>query len=156
MITSAHKDKGVAKTEALASIYLMHEMTRVAPALAGAICDLPLIRIWGSKPEMREDMVKIGTGVSKVANLAYRAQFSTWAMKLRGQVNGNAITPAALVFLIQNAGKAAGLGEWRNERKGVFGGFHMGDIAEAAEWDAFAAGKGPLPAGPELQVEIAA
>jgi hypothetical protein len=40
---------------------------------------------------------------------------------------------------------SVGVGEWRNEKKGFFGAYHLADPAEARAWDAFAAGTGPLP-----------
>jgi hypothetical protein len=127
-------------------------MVRVRPALAGAICDMPLIRIWGSEPEMREDMVKIGSGLNKVANLAYRAQFTIWAMRVTGRFNPAIVNEEALAFLMQESGFSSGLGEWRNERKGMFGAFHLADADEEKQWDAFAAGKGPLPVPASYQM----
>jgi hypothetical protein len=145
ILDCAHKDRGVAKSAVMSSLFLDAEMVRVMPALAGAVCDLPLVRIHGSKPVMREDMVRIGSGLSKIASLAYRAQFSTWAIRLKARFNPEIVTPEALSFLIQEAGLACGLGEWRNQRKGVFGSFHLASTEEEAEWEAFAANKGPLP-----------
>ena len=145
ILSAAHKDKGIPKTEVLASLWVNGEMTRVRPALAGAICDMPLIRIWGSEPEMREDMVKVGKGLNKTASLAYRAQFTVWAFCLTGRFDPATLKEEALGFLIEQAGNRAGLGEWRNERSGVFGAFHMADATEEKDWEAFAAGKGPLP-----------
>ena len=94
---------------------------------------------------MREDMTKIGSGLNKIANLAYRGQFTVWAMKITGQFNPVVLTAEALSFLVQESGLASGLGEWRNERKGVFGAFHLATAQEEVEWDAFVKGKGPLP-----------
>lgn len=145
LISAAHKDKGIAKTAVMSGLYLDAEMVRVAPALAGAICDLPLVRIHGGDPEMREDMVRIGTGLSKTANLAYRGQFTVWAMRITGNMNTMMITEDALAFLVMDAGMSYGLGEWRNEKKGVFGAFHLASIEEEAAWDAYMAGKGSLP-----------
>lgn len=145
ILSSAHKDKGLARTAVQAALWIDADMVRTRPALAGAICDMPLLRIFGSEPECREDMVKIGSGLNKVANLAYRAQFTVWAMRLTGRFDSSIITPEALAYLIENAGIASGLGEWRNERKGVFGAFHLADTDEEAAWNAFAAGSGPLP-----------
>lgn len=54
------------------------------------MCDMPLVRIWGTDPEMREDMVKIGSGMTKTANLAYRAQFTHWAIRVTGEFNNSA------------------------------------------------------------------
>ena len=145
ILSAAHKDKGLARTAVMAGLWIDADMVRGRPALAGAVCDMPLIRIWGGDPEMREDMVKIGAGMNKTANLAYRGQFSVWAMRVTGRVNSTTITPEALSFLIQQSGMSSGLGEWRNERKGMFGAFHMATVDEETEWEAFAAGKGKLP-----------
>ena len=155
IISSAHKDKGIARTDCMRALWLNAEMIRVRPALAGAICDMPLIRIYGSAPEMREDMVKIGSGLNKTANLAYRGQFTYWAMRVTGRFNPTVLTADALAFLIQDAGMGAGLGEWRNERKGVFGSFHLAHPEEERVWDRYAAGKGPLPERKEAFEEAA-
>lgn len=145
ILSVAHKDKGIARSAVMGALWIDADMVRIRPALAGAICDMPLIRIYGTPPEMREDMVKIGSGLNKIANLSYRGQFTVWAMKVSGQFNTTTLTADALAFLIQEAGTACGLGEWRNERKGVFGAFHLADATEEKAWDAYAAGSGPLP-----------
>ncbi len=145
ILSAAHKDKGIARSAVMAGLWINAEMVRTRPALAGAVCDMPLVRIWGTKPEMREDMVKIGAGLNKVANLAYRAQFTVWALRITGKFNTTTLTPEALAFLIQESGMSSGLGEWRNERRGMFGAFHLADVGEEKAWDAYAAGKGPLP-----------
>lgn len=145
ILSSAHKDKGIARSQVMGALYLHAEMVRVGPALAGAICDLPLVRIYGSDPEMREDMVRIGTGMTKTANLAYRAQFTVWAMRIMGRFNSTVLTPEALSFLVAEAGTAYGIGEWRTEKKGVFGAFHLANMEEELLWEDFASGEGPLP-----------
>lgn len=145
ILSSAHKDRGVARSSVLAALWIDAEMVRSRPALAGAICDMPLIRIWGSEPQMREDMTKIGSGLNKIANLAYRAQFTNWAMRVTGRFNASVITAESLAFLIQQSGMASGLGEWRNERRGLFGAFRLANSVEEGEWETFARGKGPLP-----------
>jgi hypothetical protein len=152
ILSAAHKDKGIARSGVMSALWIDAEMIRVRPALAGAVCDMPLIRIWGSEPEMREDMVKIGSGLNKTANLAYRAQFTIWAMRVTGRFNPTVVNEEALAFLIQESGFSSGLGEWRNERKGMFGAFHMADADEEKLWDAYAAGKGPLPVPASYQM----
>lgn len=145
ILSSAHKDKGIARTAVMAALWIDAEMVRTRPALAGAICDMPLIRIWGEKPVMREDMVKIGSGLNKTATLSYRGQFTQWGMRVTGKFNSTVLTPEALAFLIQQAGVESGLGEWRNERRGVFGAFHLANQAEEKAWDKYATGKGKMP-----------
>lgn len=155
ILSAAHKDKGIPKTLIKSALWLDAEMTRVMPALGGAVCDMPLIRIHGSAPEMREDMVKIG-GMSKTANFTYRGQFTTWALKVTGKINTTAVTAEALAYLISEAGMAYGIGEWRNERDGVFGAFHLADADEIKAWDKYAAGKGPLPVRHHVDIGVAA
>lgn len=156
LLSAAHKDKGIARSNVMSALWVDAEMVRVAPALRDAVCDIPLVRIWGSEPEMREDMVKIGSGLNKTANLAYRAQFRIWAMKISGRINPAVLRDETLGTLFQESGFAAGIGEWRIERKGVFGAFHMADADEEREWDAFAAGKGPRPTPVAYQMAAAA
>ena len=145
ILSTAHKDRGVPKTVVRAALHLQASIVRVRPALAGAICDMPLVRIWGGKPEMREDMVRVGAGVRKKATLAYRAQFWPWAIRLHGHVNERMLPREALTFLAREGGLATGIGEWRNERDGIFGSFVLCNQERAAEWDRFARGRGPLP-----------
>lgn len=145
ILSAAHKDKGVAREAVMRALWLDAEMVRTRPALAGAVCDMPLVRINGSPPEMREDMVRVGKGLNKVASLAYRGQFTVWAIKISGRYNASILTPEALAFITEDAGLGAGLGEWRNERRGVFGAFHVASAEEESAWEAFAAKTGPLP-----------
>src|SRR4029434_6192192 len=64
----AHKDRGIPRSDVQVGLWLDAEVVSARPALAGARCDMPLVRIYGSKPEMREDMVRIGAGPRKTAN----------------------------------------------------------------------------------------
>jgi hypothetical protein len=145
ILSCAHKDRGVPRSDVMQALYLSAEIVRVGPALAGAICDLPLVRIFGSEPEMREDMVRVGVGLRRTANLAYRAQFSSWGIKVIGAVNPLMVDVHQLLFLLRSAGTGIGIGDWRNEKGGWAGSFHVADLEEQREWELFAAGKGPLP-----------
>jgi hypothetical protein len=145
LMTAAHQDKGITKTSVLANVWLDCRMYQVRPALAGAVCDMPLTRIFGAKPAMREDMVRVGAGMNKTSTLAYRAQFFPWAAKITGRFNPTQVPQEALAFLFDEAGRACGLCDWRNEKRGVFGAFHMAREAEENEWEAFAKGNGPMP-----------
>ena len=74
---------------------------------------------------MREDMVKIG-GVSKVSDLRYRPMFKNWKMKLTISYNANAgMTFEQITNYINMAGFMNGIGEWRPEKYGQFGMFHV-------------------------------
>lgn len=76
-------------------------------------------------PECREDMVKIG-GISKTSDLRYRPMFKDWSMKLNIQYNANSqITFEQIVNGINTAGFMNGIGEWRPEKDGPYGRFHV-------------------------------
>jgi hypothetical protein len=140
----AHAGKGVAKTGAkgvMANLWIRGKWHNLPTALPGAICSLPLIRIWGHDPVIREDAVRL----QNVTSLGYRGQFNHWAMKITGSFNPKAISPASLMKLISEGGEGFGLGDWRTERKGVFGGFRCALPEEMEAWDRFARGQGPMP-----------
>jgi hypothetical protein len=144
LLSVAHKDKGIAKTEVMSALFIHAKMAVGVAAKAGAICDLPLVRLWAPPPKMREDMVRVGVGLSKTASLAYRGQFWPWAVRITGFLNTNVVSKDSLAFLFREAGMACGIGEWRNEKKGFFGAYHLANAAEAAAWDEHRKG-GPMP-----------
>lgn len=74
------------------------------------------------KIKMREDMVRIGNGV---ADIRYRGEFVDWACTLLIRYNANLFSPEQIVNLFNTAGFGVGVGEWRAERTGAFGLFHV-------------------------------
>jgi hypothetical protein len=152
ILSIAHKDKGIPKTAVMAGLWLDFQIIQQRPAFAGALCDMPIVRIFGSTPQMREDMVRIKGRGGSTANFAYRAQFSQWGMRITGKVDPEQVPPEVLAWLIEGSGTATGLGDWRNEKSGVFGSFRLAEEHEAEQWEEFAAGRGPMPvAYPELR-----
>lgn len=81
-----------------------------------------MVKIEGSAPRMREDMVRVGMGV---ADLRYRAEFPTWKASLTIQFNASVISAEQIVDLFRIAGFAVGVGEWRPQRDGSFGRFRV-------------------------------
>lgn len=73
-------------------------------------------------PEMHEAMVRLG---GRTADVRFRAQFFPWSIKFDVRYNPNVITDEAIVNLIQLAGFHQGLGDWRPEKSGTFGMFHV-------------------------------
>jgi hypothetical protein len=153
ILSVSHKDKGVAKTLSMASIKFDSQMTKVQTAYEQAICTLPLVPIVAGEPEMREDMVRVGAGLNKTATLAYRAQFENWALLVQGRYNADAFPLETLMFLLRDAGVMCGVGDWRTEKSGEFGSFHLATEEEADAWMAFVRGKGPLPERATSSVE---
>lgn len=79
--------------------------------------------IEGDIPEMREDMVRIGMGS---ADLRYRAEFKNWSANLTLTYNASgSLTLEQILNCINAGGFAVGLGEWRPEKDGDFGRFHI-------------------------------
>jgi hypothetical protein len=150
ILSAAHKDRGITKVDVKAALWLDFNMISVRPALAGCVCDMPLVQIWGGKPQMREDM----TRVKNSANFAYRAQFFPWAIHLSGKANADMLLPEVIAFLIDGGGLGCGIGDWRTERDGVFGSFHLAEPEEAEAWQKFMEGRGPLPRYKAFQHEI--
>lgn len=73
-------------------------------------------------PEMREDMVRVGMGT---ADIRYRGEFKNWRSTFETKYNASAISLEQLVNLFNLGGFACGLGEWRLEKGGAFGMFHV-------------------------------
>lgn len=73
-------------------------------------------------PEMREDMVRLSTGV---ADIRFRPAFFPWRAKLRIKYNAGFISDVQIVHLLDTAGFSVGVGEWRPEKKGQWGTFHV-------------------------------
>ena len=82
-----------------------------------------MAEIKGCVPEMREDMVRIGMGS---ADLRYRGAFTEWYMDLVLEYNASGnMTLEQILNCINAGGYSCGLGEWRPEKDGVFGRFHV-------------------------------
>jgi hypothetical protein len=80
-----------------------------------------LVRIEG-EPRPREDMVRVGMGT---ADIRYRGEFPEWRVRLRVRYNARVLSDEQVVNLFNVAGFAVGVGEWRSERDGSYGLFHV-------------------------------
>ena len=78
------------------------------------------------EPEMREDMVRIGMGT---ADIRYRPEFKIWAATLPIKFNADKISIEQIVNLFNLAGFGVGVGEWRPEKDGQYGMFHVAETA---------------------------
>lgn len=85
-----------------------------------------LAEIKGSVPKMREDMVKVGMGT---ADLRYRPIFENWYIDLEIEYNASGdITLESIISCLNAGGYVCGLGEWRPEKDGDFGRYHVAAI----------------------------
>lgn len=78
-------------------------------------------------PAMREDVARVGMGT---ADLRYRGEFSPWSATLKVRYNAAVLSDAQVVTLFNTAGFAVGVGDWRPERDGPFGRFHVATQAD--------------------------
>ena len=82
-----------------------------------------MLEIKSETPIMREDMVKIGMGT---ADLRYRGEFRNWQTTFRIQYISNGEYSLENIINVVNAGGTiCGVGEWRPERDGAFGRYHI-------------------------------
>lgn len=90
--------------------------------IAGEESEL-LAEVKGCTPTMREDMVRVGMGV---ADIRFRGEFANWYMDLQVSYNANgAYTLDQIINLINVGGFSCGIGEWRPEKDGNYGMYHV-------------------------------
>ncbi len=101
----SHVD-GITKVEARGAFHIVSDMVKI-----------------DGDPQSRQDMVRVGMGT---ADIRYRGEFKEWSCKLRIRYNANVLSAEQIVNLLNTAGFAIGVGEWRPQRDGSFGMFHVG------------------------------
>jgi hypothetical protein len=72
------------------------------------------------EPRMHTSVVRLN---GKSADLRYRAEFPEWKVQMTIRYNAGVISEEAIMNLLQNAGFAVGVGDWRPEKNGTFGTF---------------------------------
>ncbi len=80
-----------------------------------------LVRIKG-KPQMREDMVRVGMGT---ADIRYRGEFREWSCVLTVRYNPCVLSAEQIINLFNVAGFAIGVGEGRPQKDQSWGMFHV-------------------------------
>lgn len=88
------------------------------------IDDMEFVEIESDEPPvMREDMVKIGMGT---ADIRYRGEFHNWKCRCRiSYLKGGVFSLENIISMINLGGFCCGLGEWRTEKGGISGAFHV-------------------------------
>ena len=85
-----------------------------------------LVRIEG-EPKLREDVVTVGRNGT---DLRYRPEFAEWSTTLDVIYVTSALTRGSVLSLIDAGGLGVGIGEWRAERNGDFGGYKIDQSRE--------------------------
>jgi hypothetical protein len=107
---------GIYKTQARGAFHVMGDILPLLNPKTGR----------PAKPEMRIDTVRIGKGLNKTAQLRYRGTFKKWMVRVTIRYNASVINLSQIANLLNNAGFSVGVGEWRVEKNGNFGMFHVG------------------------------
>lgn len=81
-----------------------------------------MVEIESDAPVMREDMVRVGMGT---ADLRYRGEFQNWSATIPVTYCPSMISLEQVVNLFNLGGFACGVGEWRVEKGGQYGMFHV-------------------------------
>ncbi|WP_129414980.1 hypothetical protein [Mesorhizobium sp. Pch-S] len=121
-VTAGTSVAGLTKIQARQAFHILGEDADIEGAFEGAISRVNLVRIEGGEPTMREDMVRVGMGT---ADLRYRPEFTNWKTTILVRFNRNVLSEAQILNLLNVAGFAVGVGEWRPEKDGQYGMFHV-------------------------------
>lgn len=82
-----------------------------------------LVEIHSDTPVLREDMVKIGMGT---ADIRWRGEFRNWYADLDITYNASGqYSLEDIINIINAGGYICGVGEWRPERDGQYGMYHV-------------------------------
>lgn len=108
------------KNAAVTACTSVADVTKVAARQAFHV-EGELVKLKG-KPKMREDVCRVGMGS---ADLRYRGEFDPWEATLTVTINPVAISVEQVASLFNLAGFAVGVGEWRPEKDGNYGRFHV-------------------------------
>lgn len=74
------------------------------------------------EPQMRQDPVRVGNGG---ADIRFRPEFLKWSIRLNVKFNADKISLEQVVNLFNLAGFGVGIGDWRPEKNGQHGMFHV-------------------------------
>lgn len=121
-VTAGTSVAGLTKIQARQAFHILGEDADITGAFEGSKSRVNLVRIDSEAPAMREDMVRVGMGT---ADLRYRPEFSEWRAKILVRYNQNVLSEAQILNLLNVAGFAVGVGEWRPEKDGQYGMFHV-------------------------------
>lgn len=74
------------------------------------------------EPTPRMDMVRVGMGT---ADVRFRGEFREWRTRLTIKYNAASLSEEQIINLFETAGFGVGVGEWRPEKDGSYGMFHV-------------------------------
>lgn len=75
-------------------------------------------------PEMREDVVRL-SGMGSPPDIRYRGEFKEWEATFTVKYNASVFSAEQIINLFNLGGFACGIGEWRPEKSGSYGMYHV-------------------------------
>ena len=114
LIAAAHKDLGIEKTLVRKAVF------------TGCSDPQQILPISFKRADVVEDLVRVGAGS---ADLRYRPYFYDWSCEMHLEFEPSMIRVEDLVSLIDRAGAAVGICEWRPEKGGEYGRFQIDEKA---------------------------
>lgn len=132
-VTAITSVAGMTKIAARQAFHILGEDVDVIGAFDGTKARQNLVRLICDEPTMREDLVRVGMGT---ADLRYRGEFADWAAKLLVRFNANVLSEEQILNILNVAGFAVGIGEWRPEKDGSHGMFHVATEADLERMEA--------------------
>lgn len=121
-VTACTSVGGITKVAARQAFHVVGERALVEGAWNGIKMSQDLVEIKGGDPQIREDMVRIGMGT---ADIRYRGEFWPWSSLVTVRHNANVLSTEQIMNLFNTAGFGVGVGEWRSEKDGQYGLFHV-------------------------------
>lgn len=86
----------------------------------------PMVEIHYERLTMRRDMVRVGMGS---ADIRYRGEFDNWYADLTVSYNENGqFNLDQIMTMINAGGYTCGIGEWRPEKDGQYGMYHVDSL----------------------------
>lgn len=127
-VTACTSIGGITKVAARQAFFIVGDRSRSEGAQEGSVASNSLVPLLAQEPPiMREDLVRVGMGT---ADLRYRAEYFPWATTFMIRFNKLVLSPEQIINLLDTAGFAVGLHEWRPERDGDYGQFHVARDAD--------------------------
>jgi len=77
---------------------------------------------------MRSDMVRLAMST---ADIRFRPEFDPWHMVFDVKYDSDQVTPDVLCNIFERGGFTCGIGEWRTQKDGRYGAFHVATGKEA-------------------------
>lgn len=113
------------KSAAITAVTTIGSMTKVLARQVFHIVG-EYVEILGPPPSQRFDICTVGM----TTDTRFRGEFSPWGAVLEIQHNANVISAEQVLSLMEAGGFGVGVGDWRPERDGVYGRFHVAKTDE--------------------------